>query len=239
LNLPTVPCSSCKKECLSELAGTYLLVLIGPGSVVVASLIALRGLESLAFVAVVFAATVGTMIIIFGKHSGAVINPALTLSAGLNRLIHPRFLLPYIFFQVVGGLLAGVTLRYLFFSTLNVTSLGSTKLEGGLGSVTGIGLEAVGTFFLAMSALIASTSLKKGWTQALVVGGTLFVLILLIGPLTGASFNPARSLGPSLFSGYFSNLYVFIVGPAIGAIAAGLVFRVIRQNAKKNPVCMC
>jgi glycerol uptake facilitator-like aquaporin len=221
--------------------GTYLLVLIGPGSVVLASLIALRGIESLAFVAAVFGATVASIIIVFGKHSRAVINPALTLSAGLNRLIHPRHLVPYLFFQVTGGLLAGVTLRYLFLSFSDATSLGSTKLTGGIAPVTGIALEAIGTFFLAMSALIASTSMKKGWAQALVVGGTLFVLILFVGPLTGASFNPARSLGPSIFSGYLSNLYVFIVGPCIGATAAGLLFRVIRQNARsaKNSVCLC
>jgi glycerol uptake facilitator-like aquaporin len=244
VNLPTLPCSSCKKECFSELGGTYLLVLMGPGSVIVASLIALRGIESLAFVAVVFACTVASMIIIFGNYSGAVINPALSLSAGISRLIRARLLVPYIFFQIVGGLLAGVTLRYLFFSTPDVTSLGSTKLASGIGPIAGIGLEAIGTFFLAMSALIASTSMKKGWAQALVIGGTLFVLIMLIGPLTGASFNPARSLGPSLLSGYLSNLYVFIAGPAVGAVAAGLVFRVIRQNgkarsAKNNPVCLC
>jgi len=60
------------------------------------------------------------------------------------------------------------------------------------------------------------------------VGGTLAILILLIGPLTGAGFNPARSLGPALASGYFSNLYVYVIGPAVGALIAGLLFERIR-----------
>jgi len=64
------------------------------------------------------------------------------------------------------------------------------------------------------------------------VGATLFLLILLIGPLTGASFNPARSLGPSLFSGYFRNQIVYYVGPLTGGLLAGLAFAGARKLAK-------
>ena len=82
----------------------------------------------------------------------------------------------------------------------------------------------------------------------MLVGGTLFVLILFIGPLTGASFNPARSLGPSLFSGYLTNQFVYYVGPVLGAACAGGVFAMVKRihekksgNIKKelDIVCMC
>jgi glycerol uptake facilitator-like aquaporin len=107
----------------------------------------------------------------------------------------------------------------------DLTSLGSTKLATGIDPALGIALEALGTFALALSALIAATRLKKSQHQALFVGGTLAILILLIGPSTGASFNPARSLGPALAAGYLSNLSVYFVGPIAGALLAGLIFR--------------
>jgi MIP family channel proteins len=233
------PCASCKKECLAELVGTYLLVLVGPASVVVSSLVpSMLGIESLFLIALTFGGTVGILILALGKHSGTVINPAVTVAAASARLLKKGMLAPYLTFQISGGLLAGVTLRFLFGSVDVKTSLGSTKLALGINPILGIIIEATGTFFLALSALIASSSTKRPITQALLVGVTLFILIIFLGPLTGASFNPARSLGPSLASGYLENLYVYLVGPIFGALIAGVVFRVMRDG-KRNLVCVC
>jgi MIP family channel proteins len=233
------PCAKCKKECLSELIGTYVLVFIGPASIVTLSLISLSGLEALALVALAFGGTVALMILAFGKHSGSVINPAITVAAASAKLLKKDLIVPYLFFQILGGILAGLTLRLVFFSALDSTLLGSTQLVSGMNPLLGLALEFAGTFVLATSALIASTRIKKTKYQALFVGTTLSILILFIGPLTGAGFNPARSLGPSLASGYFTNLYVYFVGPVAGALVAGLLFRVIRDRGKRNPVCLC
>jgi len=123
--------------------------------------------------------------------------------------------------------LAGLTLRLVFTPLGDTTSLGSTKLATSISPMTGIALETLGTLVLAMSALAATAWIRRARAQGLAVGGTLAILILLIGPLTGAGFNPARSLGPALASGYFSNIYVYVVGPAVGALLAGLIFRQI------------
>ena len=236
------PCSNCKKECLSELLGTYLLVLVGPSSIIVAALIFdFNTVESLLFVAFSFGGTVALVVYFLGKHSGAIINPAITFGATFAKILHSKYFVPYLFFQLVGGLLAGLTLKFIFSSTAASTTtieLGSTELAKGVSPVLGLALEIVGTFILTISALIASTSIKSAIGRALLVGGTLFVLILFIGPLTGASFNPARSLGPSLASGYFTNLYLYIIGPLVGALLAGLVFRSVKENAKRNLVCL-
>lgn len=115
-------------------------------------------------------------------------------------------------------------------------------LASGISPFQGILLEAIGTFILTVSALFASAQIKNRRYQALLVGSTLFVLILVMGSLTGASLNPARSLGPSLASGYLQNLYVYFVGPLMGAAIAGLVFRRIRnERSKRNLdiVCLC
>ena len=123
--------------------------------------------------------------------------------------------------------MAGLTLRLVFTPLGDTTSLGSTKLATSISPMTGIALETLGTLVLAMSALAATAWIRRARAQGLAVGGTLAILILLIGPLTGAGFNPARSLGPALASGYFSNIYVYVVGPAVGALLAGLIFRQI------------
>ncbi len=238
-----VPCSGCKKQCLSELLGTYALVFLGPGSVIVASLFPnFAGFQATVFVALVFGGTVGLVILLLGKHSGAVINPAVTFGVAIARILHSKYFLPYLFFQILGGLLAGLTLKIAFSSlSFGNTELGSTMLSRGIDPALGLVLEAAGTFVLTTSALIASTQLRSAWGRGLLVGFTLFSLILLIGPLTGAGFNPARSIGPAFASGFYKNLSIYIAGPILGATAAGIVFRVIRENARKplHLVCLC
>ena len=148
------------------------------------------------------------------------------------KLLRRDLIVPYLFFQLVGRVLAGITLRLVFVSSLSLNDLGSTKLATGVSPTVGIIFETLGTFVLASSALIASTRIKKAHYQALFVGSTLSILILFMGPLTGAGFNPARSLGPSLGSGYYTNLYIYFIGPVVGALAAGLLFRLVEDRGK-------
>ena len=237
----SIPCASCKKQCFSEMLGTYLLVFLGPGSVVAASLLGLTSTITLAFVAAVFGGTVAGVILLLGRFSGANINPAVTVGSMLAGISKRELLAPYLVFQVAGGLLAGLTLRLAFVST---ASLGSTKLAAGISPVEGVSLEVAGTFILVVSALTAASFLGSPLRQAVLVGGTLFVLIILIGPFTGASFNPARSLGPSVFSGYLDNQLVYYVGPILGGASAGLIFGGLRSSHRKSGkkldlVCVC
>jgi MIP family channel proteins len=240
--LQSFPCAGCKKQCFSEMLGTYMLVFIGPGSIVVASLLGLTTIGTLAFVAAVFGCTVATAILVLGRFSGAHINPAITIGSTLAGLSKRELFLPYVLFQMAGALLAGLSLRVAFGGFEPAASLGSTKLALGVSPVEGVALEIAGTFALAVAALTASF-VKDPVKQAALVGGTLFVLILLIGPLTGASFNPARSLGPSLFSGYLDNQPIYYVGPTVGGACAGLMFWGLksygRGDEKLDTVCMC
>ena len=238
------PCSGCKVECVSEMAGTYLLVFFGPASVIVAPLIGFQfSLEALVFVALVFGGTVASVILLLGKHSGAHINPAVSLANLFSGRFEKRLFPAYVLFQVAGGLLAGFSLWIVFGSLSSPTFLGSTRLAPGITPLEGVLLEAAGTFILALSALSASSFVRASVRQAALVGGTLFLLILFIGPLTGASFNPSRTLGPSLFSGYFSNQLVYWVGPLLGGACAGLLFGALRKThgrSRRLPtVCMC
>jgi glycerol uptake facilitator-like aquaporin len=219
---------------LSEMLGTYLLVFFGPGSVVAASLLGLTSAEALLFVAAVFGTTVASVILALGRFSGAYINPAVSVGSALAGLLKSELFLPYVLFQVIGGLLAGLSLKVAF-GAIAGTTLGSTELAAGITPVEGVGLETVGTFFLVLSALTAAYFVRSSVKQGILVGGTLFVLILLIGPFTGASFNPARSLGPSLFSGYTGGQLVYYIGPVVGATLAGLIFGALRKYYGEGP----
>lgn len=180
---------------------------------------------------------------LLGKYS-AHINPAVTLASALSGAVPRTLLIPYVSFQIVGGLLAGLTLRFLFGSMGSAASLGSTKLAPQISLGIGILLEAFGTLLLTL-VVLTSSSLRRQKQQAFLVGATLFVLILLIGPLTGASFNPARTLGPAVASGYLTDLLVYWIGPLSGGLIAALLFSMFQASGRKKDgreqpsVCMC
>jgi len=243
--LKSLPCASCKKECLSELLGTYALVLIGPGTVIALSLLpALNSLVALGTIALSFGATVAGVIISLGKYS-AHINPAVTVAHAVSGKIHRSRLVPYLSFQIAGGLLAGFTLRLILGSTASAASLGSTKLASSVSPTSGVVIETVGTLALVFVILFTSDSVVGRGRQAVIIGVALFVLIVLIGPLTGASFNPARSLGPAIASGYLSDQLVYWIGPLSGGLTGAALFNLVRHSQKrggddgKDSLCLC
>lgn len=173
------------------------------------------------------------------------VNPAVSIAHAFSRAMPRTNLLPFVSFQVTGGLLAGLTLRLVFSSLGSATDLGSTKLGAQINPVAGIVLESVGTFSLALVILLTSSHVHSAKLQAFLVGTTLFILILLIGPLTGASFNPARSLGPAVASGYFTDQFVYWIGPLSGGLTGASLFIIIqgyggRKDGKTDhSLCMC
>ncbi len=218
-------------------------MLFGPASVVLASALGLDAVKTTVFVGSSFGGTVALAILLLGRYSGAQVNPAVTVAHIFANLVRRGLLVPYLCFQVLGGLLAGLTLRGVLGSLGSQSSLGSTKLASRVSPTTGILLELVGTFALSMSALVASGYVRSPLKQAILVGFTLFILIQLIGPLTGAGLNPARSLGPAFASGYLENQYVYLIGPLAGGVLAGLLFAMVRKRSDKRKnldlVCMC
>lgn len=225
------PHSSRRARCLSELLGTYLLVLIGPGTVAAVSLAqGISPFEALLIIGFAFGATVGFVILLLGRISGAHINPAITLAHTMAGKTSREMFLPYVSFQVLGGLLAALTVKLAFSQYGSPSDLGTTKLATGVTPLVGILLETAGTFVLAMSGFLASLRIHKKLGEAALIGSTLFVIILALGPLTNASLNPARSLGPALASGYLTNFYVYLIGPLAGGLIAGFVFRFFERS---------
>ncbi len=225
------PYASRRARCLSELLDTYLLVLVGPGTVAAVSLAqSITTLEALVIIGFAFGATVALVILLLGRISGAHINPAITLAHTIAGKTTQEMFVPYISFQVLGGLLGAFTVKLIFSPFGSPADLGATKLASGVSPLLGTLLETAGTFVLAMSGFVASLRVHKKLGEATLIGSTLFVIILALGPLTNASLNPVRSLGPALASGYLTNLYVYWIGPLAGGLIAGLVFRFFERS---------
>ena len=204
------------RACTSEFFGTLLLVLFGAGSVAYASLVRMASPESLLVFAAVFGITVATVTVFFGGSSGAHINPAISLAHIIAGRLDRGLIALYVFFQILGGLVAGAILATLFTDSPSTSFLGSTSLASSIGPIAGFVLELTGTFILATAVLYVSLTKVKIVYQASIIGLVLFMLILFIGPCTGASLNPARSIGPATASGFFDNLQVYVAGPLLG-----------------------
>jgi MIP family channel proteins len=216
---------------LSELLGTFLLVLVGPGTVATVALVGgIPSFEAFLIIGFAFGAIVALLILFLGRISGAHIDPAITLGHAIAGKTERAMLAPYIVFQVIGALLGGYTLRLIFTPYGLPADLGTTKLASGISVPAGIFLEMMGTFFLAMSGFIASSRIHSKPAEALLIGVTLFIIIIVLGPLTSASLNPARSVGPAVASGYLTNLFVYWIGPPAGGSMAGLVVRLSERR---------
>lgn len=202
------------KRALAELIGTFTLVFIGAGT----------GAQTGAMVAVALAHGVALMVIVlsWGAISGAHVNPAVTLGAALTGKISWARGVSYWIAQFLGAILAAYALLYLL---PDPGGLGATvgSLTAGA-PVKAIVVEAILTFFLVTAVFATAIAGRNGAVPGLAIGLTLTMDILAGGPLTGASMNPARTLGPALATGDLSYLWIYLVGPLLGGAVAALLY---------------
>jgi glycerol uptake facilitator-like aquaporin len=220
------------KKFLLEFVGTLAISFFGPAAIVVALLI--PGLDSqtrLFFDALVPGVTLAVLISTIAKYSGSHVNPAITVTFLSSRSFSRRLLVPYVSFQLMGGLLAGFALSLVFDSSVPSAYLGSNRIAEGVTPAEAIVLEIVGTMVLCLVVLSVVAFIRSIPRQGIIAGATLTTLIFILGPISGGSFHPFRSLGPALFSGYFQGLYVYLTTPIVGAALAGLIFRAIRSRS--------
>ncbi len=204
---------------VAEFVGTFALVFIGAGTVAVSG--------NLVAIALAHGLTLMVMIYAYGHISGAHINPAVTVALWVNKKIESRDAVGYIVVQLLGGIIAGFFLALILGSNDN---LGATTLAGGVEWWQGLLLEAVLTFFLVNSVYNTAVSGKGGPATGVTIGLTLGLSILMGGPLTGASLNPARTLGPAVASGTYADIWVYFVGTVLGGVAAALLYRYLKGS---------
>jgi MIP family channel proteins len=205
------------KPVLAELLGTFTLVFIGAGAGAVAG-------ETGNLVAVALAHGIALMVIVYawGAVSGAHVNPAVTFGLALTRKIDWTTAVWYWVAQFFGAALAAYLLLFLLGgnSSLGVTVGSLTTSKDALKAVI---VEAVLTFFLVTAVFTTAVAGRNGNAAGIAIGFVLAMDILMGGPLTGASMNPARTFGPALATGDISLFWIYVVGPLLGAAAAALL----------------
>jgi glycerol uptake facilitator protein len=219
---------------VAELVGTFLLVLF---IALILSVYARSGgpAPDFAVIGLLHAFLLMMLIQTLGGTSGAHFNPAVTLGLAAVRKIKPEQAAVYIVMQVIGAI-AGAALCKLILNDLGQTpNLGNPSISPLLGGKTVLGAlcELVGTFVLVWSIMGVAVNPRgtRDWA-GFVIGATLGFAVMALGPLSGASLNPARALGPAIVAGHFAGgfgrfLVVYVLGSALGGLLAALGYRLL------------
>jgi len=178
-------------------------------------------------IGLVFGLVIMVMVYATGHLSGAHINPAVTLAFVLTRHFPRNEAAAYIAAQAAGATLAAVLLLAVWPD--QPAELGATVPTIGAGSA--LAYEIVLTAFLMFVIMAVATDTRAvGAAAAIAIGGTVALDALFGGPVTGASMNPARSFGPALASGTWTDFWIYLAGPIIGAAAGALAYQSIRGH---------
>lgn len=205
----------------AEALGTFALVFFGAGAIMVDA--EGGGLGQLG-IAVAFGLAITTMIYGLGHVSGAHFNPAVSFGFALTRHFPWSRVAGYWAAQVAGAVAAALVLRA---SLGDVANVGATLPSGS--DRQAFLWEVVLTFFLMLVVMAVATDTRAvGEAAALAIGGTVGLCALVGGPVSGASMNPARSLGPALASGDFDSLWIYLLAPLVGASLGAIAYQLLR-----------
>lgn len=213
-----------KRQLTAEFIGTYFLVFAGTGAIVVNEL---TGALSHLGVCLTFGFIVTALVYSFGHISGAHFNPAVTVGMLVLKKIDGVSAIKYILVQTLAAILASMTVRFLFG---NVANLGATLPSGSAGQ--SFVLEFMITFLLCTVIYFAAVHSKAETSFApIAVGATVALCALFAGPISGASMNPARSIGPAIVSGELTYLWIYLIAPTLAAVASAFVFKVVSEES--------
>lgn len=224
------------KKYLAELLGTFVLVLIGTGSAVIAG-------EYIGFlgISLAFGFSLLVMVYVTGHISGCHINPAVTIAMLVNGKMSSRDAIPYILVQCLGAILASLILLSIASGhpgyDLSLSGLGQNGYgiasPGGYSMVACFIAEVVMTFLFLMVILGATSKEAPAGFAGIAIGISLAMIHIVTIPLTGTSVNPARSIGPAVVVGgtALSQLWMFIAAPVIGALIAAYTWKYLFEPA--------
>jgi MIP family channel proteins len=221
------------RKLLVEFVGTFALIFIGAGSIVASGIAlpeaALPG-AGLVTIALAHGLAIGTMVTAVGHVSGGHFNPAVSVAAWVTRRLGTGELLAYVFIQLLGGLAGAGVLRLVVpTGSWEPANLGATLVAQNLSDAQAITIEAVLTFFLVWVVFATAIDPEGAFNKVagLAIGFVIAMDIMMGGPFTGASMNPARSLGPAVVGGEYAGLWVYFIGPVIGATLAAVAYDLI------------
>ncbi len=215
------------QQLIAEFVGTFALIFIGAGSVIV--LVASQTPGGVIGIALAHGLVLGIMISALGHISGGHFNPAVTVGVWVVGKIETLRAGLYVVTQITGGIAGGLLLRAaLPVGIWKASSLGATLVShpAGITDLRAVLLEGILTFFLVFTVFAVAID-DRGVFKSLAglpIGLVLTFDILMGGLLTGASMNPARTLGPAIAGGNYKDLWVYLVGPVSGSIVAATLY---------------
>jgi aquaporin Z len=211
------------KNYLAEFIGTFVILFFGVMSIALD--IQMGGDITLLGISVVFGLMVAVMIYVFGHISGAHFNPAVTVAFALTKRFPRKKVLPYFIAQLLGGLLALVILKFIYpdYSALGLT-LPIVK------PTYAFFFEILLAFLLILTILFVSSGRNTILPAAWIIGGMVTLEIFLGAEISGASFNPVRSLPPALMFSHLENIWIYLTAPFIGAILGFYSFKTLHKG---------
>ncbi|KAF2295397.1 hypothetical protein GH714_032752 [Hevea brasiliensis] len=217
---------SITQKLIAEVIGTYFVVFAGCGVVTVNKI---YGSVTFPGISVTWGLIVMVMIYTVGHISGAHFNPAVTITSAIFRRFPFREVPLYIVAQVLGSILASGTLALVFDVTPNAY-FGTVPVGS---NVQPLVIEIIITFLLMFVISGTTTDHRAvGELGGIGVGMTILLNVFVAGPVSGASMNPARSIGPAIVKHVYTGLWVYIVGPIVGAIAGAFAYNLLRTPEK-------
>ncbi|KAF6149824.1 hypothetical protein GIB67_010898, partial [Kingdonia uniflora] len=209
------------QKVIAEVLGTYFVVFSGCGSVAVNKI---YGSVTFPGICITWGLIVMVMVYSVGHISGAHFNPAVTITFAIFRRFPYIQVLPYICAQLVGSLLASGTLC-LIFDVKAVNFFGTIPVGSDVQSLV---LEFIISFLLMfVISGVATDNRAIGELAGIAIGSVILLNVFVAGPISGASMNPARSIGPAIIMKQFKGLWVYVVGPIAGTIAGGFAYNLI------------
>ncbi len=219
---------SISKRLAAEGIGTFVFVFVGAGSALGSA--ALLGANSAGLLLIgAFANGLGLALAVSATMgvSGGALNPAVAVGLWIGGKLSSRDLVPYILAELVGAIAAGLALVASFPASIgNAVQWGSPTLSGLLSTWQGVAIEALLTFVLVFTVFGTAVDPRAPHIGGLGIGLAVVTDVLVGGALTGAAMNPARAFGPMIVAQFYpSYWYIYAVGPMIGGLVAGLVYR--------------
>jgi len=214
---------------VAELIGTFILIFTGCAVAVAAILqrpTAGPGIYDSLAVALAFGLALVAVVAAIGHVSGAHVNPAVTLALAATKKFAWQYVPIYIAAQLVGALLGAIAVWVIYGdASRELANVAATFPTEGVGDLRALVAEILVTFILVFVIIsVATDDRATAGVAPLAVGFALACGVLIAGPVTGGSLNPARTLGPMIVAFDFTAVWVYIVGPVIGAVLAALVY---------------
>ncbi|MGO8948259.1 MAG: MIP/aquaporin family protein [Ktedonobacterales bacterium] len=236
----------------AEAVGTFVLVFIGSGAGALTALLPHNGhfpktAAELLLLALAFGFALFVVVMLFGRISGAHVNPAVTIGLAATGNFAWGDVLPYIVAQLLGAILGALGIAIVYGKLgSTVGHLGAPSLSTNTSILQGIVAEAIGAaiLMLAVFAMAVDKRAPAGWA-GLVIGLALGAAIMVVGPASGGSLNPARAFGPDLVNIFFGTpvnwgdfVLCYTVGPILGMIGAAFLYRYVANVARPEQSTM-